>query len=410
MKVAFYFAGAHFGRWRWPDFISGAVPASGTDAQFLHLMHRMASREDVWAFGFISGGMPMEAPPGLRAVGNLDGAVAAAAGMGAAAIVFNNRDRAETVSGLEKCRSSGLAAIVWDQNGPYPACQESLARHPALCRLVVVSHSQADALRGHAVFGKTCVICNSLLFDSGGEVARAARAERVCFLGATISQKGFHHLVKAWPVVRRARPTAELIVIGSSRLYGVDRPLGPLGLSDPEFESEHVVPHWGSSMTDLERLGVRLKGLMAPVALRTVLRDCAVAVVNPCVRNGSYETFCVSAIEAQAAGCAVVGGRRLGLRETVRHGQTGVLIKRESDLAPAIIGLLNDPGRARVMGAAGSRWVREAFAAERADALWLELFQEVMGGKPNRPPRIKWRLMTPGVALRMLRGSLQGVR
>ncbi|MCC6356833.1 MAG: glycosyltransferase family 4 protein [Verrucomicrobiae bacterium] len=410
MKIAFYFDNRHLGRWNWDSFVAGELPASGTDGQFLGLYHRMSLRGGVEAMGLFGGGLPDKVPGDAVAVDGLAEAAGRARAGGAALILFNHRDREETERGLKRCEELGVPAVLWDQNGPFPEARDALAAAGALRRLVVVSHSHADTLRGHALSGKTCVIYNSLLFDSGGEVARAARAERVCFLGATISQKGFHHLVKAWPAVRRARPTAELIVIGSSRLYGVDRPLGPLGLSDPEFESEHVVPHWGPSMTDLERLGVRLKGLMAPVALRRVLRDCAVAVVNPCVRNGSYETFCVSAIEAQAAGCAVVGGRRLGLRETVRHGQTGVLIKRESDLAPAIIGLLNDPGRARAMGAAGSRWVREAFAAERADALWLELFQEVMGGKPNRPPRIKWRLMTPGVALRMLRGAIQGAR
>ncbi len=403
MKVAFYFSNAHLGWWRWPDLIDGGLAASGTDSQFLHLLHRMSVRDDAMALAFFSGEQPGRAPPGSSAVKGLAEAAGAAVERGAQVIVFNNRDRDETVGGLEKCRSVGLSAIVWDHNGPCPTCREALARQPALSRLVVVSHSHADALRADALFDKVAVIYNAQLYGNGaGPGSLAMLPMRVCFLGATIPEKGFHHLVRAWGCVRKACPGAELTVIGSSKLYSCDRQTGPLGLGDPAFEREEIQPHWGRGASDLERLGIRLAGLLSPIGVMETLQTCRVAVVNPSARNGSFETFCVSAIEAQAAGCPVVGGRRLGLRETVRHGETGILIQREEDLAGAIIGLLRAPDKAAAMGAAGARWVGETFSTEKADAKWMALFRDVIEGRPNRPPCFQWRLATPGSIARQL--------
>lgn len=393
MRVAFYFDNRHLGHWAWDAFVRGQVPTSGTDGQFLHLLHRMVGRDDVDAVPLFCGHLPDGAPAGAREVGELPDGVQIAKEFGCDLILFNNRGCDESLRGLARCDEVGLPAIVWDQNGPFPEVRDAFYSARALKRLVVVSQSQANTLRGRPLFDKVAVIWNSLLFDMGGNAGFEDRGDRVCFLGATVSEKGFHHLVKSWPEVRRTRPSAELIIMGSSRLYARGRAVGPLGLGNPEFERDHIVPYWGDSEVSLERLGVHLMGLLPPSGVRDVLKRCAIAVVNPCVRNGSYETFCVSAIEAQAAGCAVVGGRRLGLRETVRHGETGILIRREKDLAPTIIGLLGDPARARVMGVTGSRWVRETFSTTEADARWVGVFADVVTGRPNQAPPLNWRLI-----------------
>lgn len=404
MRVAFYFSNDRLGVWGWEDFVRGRVPASGTDGQFLGLVHRMAGRSDMEAIGLFGARFPLDAPGGSQLVSDLSGAVQVAKDMACDCIVFNNRGVAESLSGLAQCHEVGLPAIVWDQNGPFPDTRDAFYSAQALKRLVVVSHSQADTLRGHPLFAKTVVIYNSLLFESGHESRDALRGERVCFVGATIAQKGFHHLARAWPEVRCSRPEAELVILGSAQLYDRERALGPLGLGDPQFERDRIIPYWGDSREGLDAQGIKIQGLVAPALMGEILRDCAVAVVNPCCRDGSYETFCVSAIEAQAAGCPAVGGRRLGLRETVRHGETGILIRRESDLAGAIIGLLCAPEKAAAMGASGARWVREAFSTERADAKWMALFRDVIEGRPNRPPRFQWRLATPGsMAREMMR-------
>jgi glycosyltransferase involved in cell wall biosynthesis len=103
----------------------------------------------------------------------------------------------------------------------------------------------------------------------------------------------------------------------------------------------------------------------------------------------------VSAIEAQAAGCVVVGGRRIGLRETVLDGVTGTLISSENQLAPAVIRLLNDPEAMRRMGQKGKEWVHRQFPTSKADAEWIRLFKEVLAEMPVTTIPFSIRRATP---------------
>jgi phosphatidylinositol alpha-1,6-mannosyltransferase len=229
----------------------------------------------------------------------------------------------------------------------------------------------------------------------------------VCFLGATVREKGFHLLVAAWPTVRRAIPTATLTVFGSAQLYDRDNAMGPLGLGVRDFEAEYVTPVWGADRERLrDELGVNIAGLTSPAELGELLRSFGVAVVNPWAsRAGSVETFCVSAVEAGAAGCAVVGGRRLGLTETVRNGKTGVLMRHEKQLASALIALLENPARIATLGRCGEQWAPTRFSAERADAAWLQLFREVAADQPPRRARLALRTVTTRALARQAVGA-----
>ena len=72
-------------------------------------------------------------------------------------------------------------------------------------------------------------------------------------------------------------------------------------------------------------------------------------------------------LEAAACGKPVVAGTSGGAPETVREGVTGhVVDPRSPDAVAAVLtGLLDDPVRARAMGAAGRRWVEERWSWAR---------------------------------------------
>ncbi len=56
-----------------------------------------------------------------------------------------------------------------------------------------------------------------------------------------------------------------------------------------------------------------------------------------------YEGFGIPPLEAMACGTAVIGVDEGGVRETVTHGETGMLIPRDEKLfAEAVEDLLND--------------------------------------------------------------------
>ncbi len=71
-----------------------------------------------------------------------------------------------------------------------------------------------------------------------------------------------------------------------------------------------------------------------------------------------YEGWCIAAIEASAAGKAVLGTQIKGLQDAVRHDETGLLVEPGSPeaLAQGMRQLLADPERRQRMGRQGRTW------------------------------------------------------
>ena len=71
-----------------------------------------------------------------------------------------------------------------------------------------------------------------------------------------------------------------------------------------------------------------------------------------------YEGWCMVAVEAAAAGKAVLGTDIDGLRDAVRHDETGVLVRPEDvgALAEGMRGLIADDAKRRSLGIAGRVW------------------------------------------------------
>ena len=89
-----------------------------------------------------------------------------------------------------------------------------------------------------------------------------------------------------------------------------------------------------------------------------------------------------AAIEAAAAGCAVVASAHGGLPEIIRDGQTGRLVTPgdASALALAAAELIDDPAAAARLGAAAAADVRERFAARRLLDEVQALYDERLAG------------------------------
>ncbi len=99
------------------------------------------------------------------------------------------------------------------------------------------------------------------------------------------------------------------------------------------------------------------------------------------VLTSSKEGWGISNLEAAACGTPTVASDAPGLRESVVHGQTGLLVPHEDleALADAIAGLLADPDARRAMGRAGRRFAeRHSWdaAADRTE----RFLHRVVGG------------------------------
>lgn len=81
-------------------------------------------------------------------------------------------------------------------------------------------------------------------------------------------------------------------------------------------------------------------------------------------------------LEASACGLAVVGGKSGGAPDAVLEGETGFAVDgtSASDVARAIIALLEDPERAKLMGARGREWIISDWRWD----LWAKRFNELL--------------------------------
>lgn len=98
-----------------------------------------------------------------------------------------------------------------------------------------------------------------------------------------------------------------------------------------------------------------------------------------------HEGLGVAALEAMAAGRAVVATRVGGLGEAVVEGRTGLLVPPDDPaaLAAALARLLADPELRERLGRAGPERVSEGFRAEQMVAAYEELYRAVLNGGPR---------------------------
>ena len=174
-------------------------------------------------------------------------------------------------------------------------------------------------------------------------------AEVVAFIGRRTAFKGFDTTVRAFRMIRSARPTARLLLVGA------EDPLHATGLSAAEREYLRN----DSTVVDL---GWR-NDVSTALSIATI-------VVFPSTREGMP----VNLMEALAMGVPVVSSRVRGCHDIVEDGKTGVLVPRPTadDVAKAAVQLLADRSLREAMArnALGSRqrFDRRAFVTAQLDA------------------------------------------
>ena len=128
------------------------------------------------------------------------------------------------------------------------------------------------------------------------------------------------------------------------------------------------------------------------------------AFVLPSLNEGMGRVL----VEAMAAGVPVVASRTGGIPDLVRHGETGFLVapRDEAALAGGICALLDNPARARRMGAHGKRQCSEfslTSMVAKLDALYEDLL-----GRPQPEPRSAENAWVPQPAGRQARAQEGG--
>ncbi len=382
-KLGFFFDGEKTGDWAWPAFLNGNVGMSGTDGQLLLLVSDLSKFYSVYFFTNVSG----KEHHGFETVMVKDLADAAvkAKALLLDLVIFNNRNDTKTIEGIQKMAAVGLDFIMWDQNGPSPLFTDLLSTNKYLKRIVCVSRNHANSHRHKKFFPKVTYIYNGIRQTKEATKHHSGNSFNLAYIGAVGETKGFQWMAKAWPKVKEKFPSATLKVIGSIKTHDATRETGDLYIAETAFEHDFIKPYLGNTHEEIKANGVVFTGHVSPKEIDNVLTGVALGIVNPNTGNHGTETFCVSAVDFQAYGIPVIGGNAGGLKETVCHGKTGILIRNSNALATAIISLLLNRKKLNRLQSNCVGWVQQNFMREKIVAQWIQLIGEVLSNENNRP-------------------------
>ena len=285
-----------------------------------------------------------------------------------------------TVFAVPVARLAGVPAIVVSirDTGVYLSPWKRRVQR-AVCRLAHRILANAEAVRqwliadGYAP-GKISVIRNGIDLsrfaprDGDGSVRRElglpTDAPLVTVLSRLTPMKGLEDFLEAAAVVARRVPRARFLIVG-----------------DDHVVRDGVVVSRAEYRRELEdrarRLGLGEHVVFAGLRLDVprVLSEVAVSVL-PSLSEGLSNVV----LESMAAGVPVVATRVGGSPEVVDDGRTGFLIppRDPAALADAICEVLERPGLAASLGAAGRRRAAEQFSNERmvadTERFYLGLF------------------------------------
>jgi glycosyltransferase involved in cell wall biosynthesis len=188
---------------------------------------------------------------------------------------------------------------------------------------------------------------------------------RILSVGRLVPRKGFLRLVRALPRL----PKAHLVIAG-----------GPP-------RSELIADEMAGELRDVAlRLGVEsrliLLGSVPQHEMPALYRSAQVVACVP-----DYEPFGITPLEAMACGTPVVAHAVGGLRDTVRHGETGELVRANdrAGLVKALRRLLSEPATRASYAGAALRLARECYPWTRIAALMEDTYQAAIAESAREP-------------------------
>lgn len=170
-------------------------------------------------------------------------------------------------------------------------------------------------------------------------------------VGRLVEGKGISVLVEALGLIRREAPGAALVVVGDGpRREALQRTARQLGLADRVC--------FLGKRDDVERI---------------------YPLCDVYVQPSHAEGISLTILEACATGLPVVATDVGGNPEVIDEGRTGVLVPAADPaaLGRAVLRLWGDPARARQIGRAARRRVRNDFSVERMVGQYMDLYRDV---------------------------------
>ena len=259
----------------------------------------------------------------------------------------------------------GIPAVVSRRvDNVEPALMASL-RYRRFAKVIAISDNIARVLRDAGVSDDRLAVIRSAVdvqqmqqerdrafLESEFGIEPSAFA--IAIVAQLIPRKGHRFLLKALAELKNSYPKMRLVIFGNGVLDSeLQRLSAALGLS--EFVSfAGFRPDLDNYLSSFDLL------------------------VHPAMREG----LGVAMLKASAAGLPVVAFDVAGARETVRHGETGLLVPVEDSkaLAAAIAGLIDDTAERKRLGENGRNLMQKEFSIGYMVEQHLKIYEAVVNG------------------------------
>jgi phosphatidyl-myo-inositol dimannoside synthase len=164
-------------------------------------------------------------------------------------------------------------------------------------------------------------------------------------VGRLQRRKGHDMVIRALPTIQQRFPTIKYLIVGDGEELAYLKELSAnIGVTE----------------------SVIFVGRVSDAELPRYYSACDLLIMPNRQIDGDIEGFGMVYLEAAAAGKPVIGGRSGGTDDAILEGITGLRVDGNSapEIADAVISLLAEPARMKIMGENGRRWVEQAFTWE----------------------------------------------
>lgn len=355
------------------DIISGHAPVNGTDGSFI----RLAGLLDEAGFEVCLSGASAIARCPFKSlwhhdvkVEDFDRLIVHQSHWNGMSLTFGNQALSKTVLWLHVQFPKALIYAFLQQGGHKTICpSQYLAKWYRMLpgwqdKVVVIPNLHSPLFRPMA---KTEI--------------EEPTVPRLLFIGALGLGKGLLELTQIWTFLAQRKVPLEFAIAGSIDLYH-DNVAGEAGLAEPTLENSIIRPWLEALPKDYQP---KFLGSLSPSQLQAEIAKSWAAIVNPSYRNP--ETFCISAVEAQACDRTVFSVYAGALPETVYYDKFNSLGKGDAvqSVSDRILEGLANPEQVAENGRLAGEFVRHRFDNQRICALWIDLLKghKVDAGLPK---------------------------
>jgi glycosyltransferase involved in cell wall biosynthesis len=252
-----------------------------------------------------------------------------------------------------------FARLAWD------LWERRLVRRCA--GIVVVTERIAE--RYWRLHPTVCVVANYPDFENMDHFASATRPANSCvFAGGLTRARGLSQMFQALAVLKERGVVIQLALAGSS-------------ISDQYLRSL-----WDE--VDRLRISgqVQYHGLLPRIEALALQSRASIGLVTYLPLNYAITGIPNKLMECMALGLAVVGSDFPEFREVAQATGAAILVdsRKPEQIADAIESLVRDPERARRMGEAGKRAVRERFNWNMERTKLLHLYEKILSPSHSR--------------------------